>query len=161
PPALDLSLPGRYRRRCKREASMSAGPATAQELGMKADARRKTHMVEDANELVRRVHRADLQRLEQLPAAPGGAGGLPDMPPGSPLGGGWDVFRRDLPQLLADGYARRFALLKEGHPTTVWDTLRDAAQAARLLFPGAPSLVQEIWPTLRPLRVGGDRRRRN
>jgi hypothetical protein len=48
----------------------------------------------------------------------------------------------------------RFALVKAGQEITVWDSLRDAAQAGQLLYGAETCLIQQILPRLRSLRAG-------
>jgi hypothetical protein len=120
-------------------------------------------MSEDANELVLRLHREALEHLDQLPCAPTHEAderphaSLPDAEPGSPVAAEWEIFRQEVERLIREGYRGKFALVKAEQPILVWDTLRDAAQAARLLYGEGPSMVQQILPYLRPLRVGGNR----
>jgi hypothetical protein len=118
-------------------------------------------MGEDANELVLRLHREALEHLDQLPADPTLGvneqrhAELPEAEPGSPVAAEWKLFRQEVEQLIREGYRGKFALVKAAQPILVWDTARDAVQAARLLYGEGPSLVQQILPYLKPLRVGG------
>jgi hypothetical protein len=119
-------------------------------------------MHEDTNDLVLRLHREEVERIRNAPlqqpeclALP--AADLPEAETNSPVAEEWNLFRKEVSRLLSEGYRGRIALVKVGHPITVWDTLRDAAQAGRLLYGQGPCLVQEILPFLRPLRVGGNR----
>jgi len=56
------------------------------------------------------------------------------------------TFRRELPRLLAEGEANRFAVLKRDEVVCVWDTQRDALQAARLRFGLEPFAVAKVDP---------------
>lgn len=56
------------------------------------------------------------------------------------------AYRHELPQLLAQGHAGRFALIREGQIVSIWDTQGDAIQAGRLLFGMEPIAVQKINP---------------
>jgi len=56
------------------------------------------------------------------------------------------TYRRELPQLLAQGHAGRFALLHGGQVVSIWDTQSDAIQAGRLLFGMEPIAVHKINP---------------
>jgi hypothetical protein len=119
-------------------------------------------MAEDANELVLRLHRDAVERLRREPPPsadrpPTPSPELPEAPPDSPVAAEWNLFRAEVGRLLRDGYERRFALVKVGHPVTVWDTRRDAIRAGQLLYGPSLCLVQEILPFLRPLRVGYNR----
>lgn len=120
-------------------------------------------MGEDANELVLRLHRKALEHLDQLPSASTlgvdeqGHAKLPEAEPGSPVAADWEIFRQEVERLIREGYRGKFALVKAGQPILVWDTVRDAVQAARLLYGEEPCLVQQILPYVKPLRAGGIR----
>lgn len=66
----------------------------------------------------------------------------------------WEILSQELERLLTEGHRGRFALVKQGCPITLWDTLRDAAQASRLLYGSHPCLIQQVLPDLRPCRLG-------
>lgn len=57
-----------------------------------------------------------------------------------------DVYRRELPRLLAEGAAGRFCIIKDGMVASIWDTARDAMQGAELLYASAPVSLHEIKP---------------
>ena len=109
--------------------------------------------------LVTRLHREEVERLRGAPVA------LPEVPhidlpvePADPaFAAEWNLFRAEVGRLLVEGQRGHFALVKAGHPITVWDTLTDAAQASRLLSGNEQTLVQEIQPFLRSFRVGYNR----
>jgi hypothetical protein len=102
--------------------------------------------------LVTRLHREAVERLRGAPLPPPEPPpiNLPEQPVDATFAAEWRLFRQAVARLLAEGQKGRFALVKAGHELTVWDTLRDAAEAARLLFGPAPCLVQEVQPSLRP-----------
>ena len=56
------------------------------------------------------------------------------------------AYRKELPRLLAEGQAGRFALLKKDRLLSVWDTQRDALQAGRELFGLEAIAVKKIDP---------------
>lgn len=56
------------------------------------------------------------------------------------------TYRRELPRLLQEGEAGRYALIKGDEVLSVWDTQRDVLQAGRERFGLAPIFVQEINP---------------
>ncbi len=116
-------------------------------------------MSEAQESLVTRLHREEIERLRGTPLPPPElpAIDLPEEPADPAFAAEWQMFRQNVARLITEGKRGRIALLRAGQPLTVWDTLPDAVQAARLLFGTAPCLVQEIQPTLRPLRVGWNR----
>jgi hypothetical protein len=120
-------------------------------------------MTDEQESLVARLHREEVERLrgQQLPPPELPAITLPEEPADPALAAEWQMFRREVARLLADGQRGRFALVKVGHSLTIWDTLADAARAGRLLFGTEPCLVQEIQPSLRALRVGYHRQCRD
>jgi hypothetical protein len=116
-------------------------------------------MTETPEDRVARLHRDEVGRLRgtpvSLPEPP--EINLPEEPADPAFAAEWKLFRQEVARLLVDGKRGRFALVKAGHPVTVWDTLVDAAQASRLLYGKEPCLVQEIQPFLRSFRVGYNR----
>jgi len=115
-------------------------------------------MSEDGTDLVWRVHQEALEQLLQQPIQRTPPDdevhlNLPPAEPGSPVAAEWEIFRQEVVRLIREGNRGKFALVKAGHPITVWDSLRDAAQAAQLLYGEAPSMVQQILPYLRPLSM--------
>jgi hypothetical protein len=114
---------------------------------------------ESGRELVERLHRQALEQLRgaTLPPPEVPEINLPEEPADPAYAAEWKLFRQEVAQLLVEGKRGRFALVKAGHPLTVWDTLADAVQASRLLYGHEPTLVQEIQPFLRSFRVGYNR----
>ena len=112
-------------------------------------------MTDNPESPVARLHREEIERLRGTPPPPPElpAIDLPAESADATLAAEWQMFRQEVVRLLAEGQRGRFALVKSGHPLTIWDTLADAARAGRLLFGTEPCLVQEIRPSLRPLRV--------
>ncbi len=116
-------------------------------------------MTEKQESLVARLHRQEVERLRGAPVAPPQIPSinLPEEPADPAFAAEWKLFRQEVAQLLVAGKRGRFALVKGGHPLTVWDTLADAVQASRLLYGNEPCLVQEIQPFLRSFRVQENR----
>jgi hypothetical protein len=56
------------------------------------------------------------------------------------------TYRRELPRLLAEGHANRFALIRENQVLSIWDTQRDAIQAAVERFGTQPVTINKINP---------------
>ncbi len=113
----------------------------------------------DPRALVERLHREEVERIQaggavppsDRPARP--EKGLPEAEPGSPIAAEWEIFRREVDRLIREGGRGRIALVQIGQPITVWDTLRDALQARRLVYGPGPCLIQEIQRYIRPVRL--------
>jgi hypothetical protein len=121
-------------------------------------------MDKDARDLVERLHREEIERIQAGGAVlssarpPRQVEGLPEAEPGNPMAAEWELFRSEVESLIRNGCKGRFAVVKVGHPITAWDTLRDALQAAELLYGKEMVLIQEIQRYLPPrLRLVGDR----
>ena len=56
------------------------------------------------------------------------------------------VYRREIPRLVEEGHAGRYALIKDDQILSIWDTQRDALQAARERFGLEPVAVKKIDP---------------
>ncbi len=99
------------------------------------------------DEYVRSLHEA---------AAVGGASIFagPDIPDGQPFAQEWKTFKREVSRLLAEGHRGRFAVIKGNEIVSIWDTVRDAEQAARERFGPETLFVQEVQLFVRPLRWG-------
>jgi hypothetical protein len=66
-------------------------------------------------------------------------------PAGNPaLGAEFAAYLRELPRLLAEGHAGRYALLKGDEVLSVWDTQRDVLQAGYERFGLEPFAVKKI-----------------
>jgi hypothetical protein len=117
-------------------------------------------MTQDKTDLghqVQQLEREHLRKLVPDDPPPRQLQELPDAEPGSPITAEWNLFRREVQRLLNEGFKGKYALVKASKPITVWDTLGDAVQAGEILYGSEPSLVQQILPYLRPLRVGFNR----
>ncbi len=62
------------------------------------------------------------------------------------LGREFATYRRELPRLLAEGHAGRFALVHEDQILGIWDTQRAASQEGRRRFGLDPITVKKIDP---------------
>jgi hypothetical protein len=56
------------------------------------------------------------------------------------------TYVRELPRLLADGEANRFALIKGDEVISIWDTQRDAIQAGSERYGLEPFAAKKIDP---------------
>jgi hypothetical protein len=57
------------------------------------------------------------------------------------------AYLRELPRLLAEGHAGRYALLQGDEVLSVWDTQRDVLQAGYQRFGLEPFTVKKIDPS--------------
>jgi hypothetical protein len=56
------------------------------------------------------------------------------------------TYRRELPRLLQEGHAGRYAIIKDDQIVSLWDTLGDALQAAGERFGLEPVATYQINP---------------
>lgn len=56
----------------------------------------------------------------------------------------FDTYGRELPKLLEDGEAGRFAVIQGDKVFSTWDTYRDALQYGYERFGDQPFMVQQI-----------------
>jgi hypothetical protein len=78
----------------------------------------------------------------------------PDMPADQPGATEFNVFKREVPRLIAEGHKGRFALIKGDVIFSVWDTERDATQAGKERFGSDTFTVQEVQWYLKRIRWG-------
>lgn len=64
----------------------------------------------------------------------------------APLAAEVATYYRELPRLLAEGQAGRYALVKDGAVVSTWDTPDDAYQAGVAQYGFGPFLAQPIDP---------------
>ena len=57
-----------------------------------------------------------------------------------------ETYRQQLPRLLREGHAGRYALIREGQVLSLWDTVGDALQAAGETFGMEPVATFKINP---------------
>jgi hypothetical protein len=75
--------------------------------------------------------------------------------PDSPHYQEWEVYRREVGRLLAEGYAGKHVLIKGDEIIGFWDTRWDALGAGYHRFgSGVPFLVHEVQERERVYRVG-------
>ena len=58
----------------------------------------------------------------------------------------FETYRQQLPELLREGHAGRYALIRDGHVLSLWDTVGDALQAAGEQFGMEPIATFKINP---------------
>lgn len=111
---------------------------------------------------IQQAHRQAIEQLSRDPEAERSreeatvaADQLPDAPADSSTRAEWGAFRRELPRLLAEGLAGRFALLKGDAIAGVYPTFDEAAHVGRERYRLQPFLVQPIRDREPLLRVRG------
>ena len=57
-----------------------------------------------------------------------------------------ETYRRQLPRLLQEGHAGRYALIKDDQVLSIWDTVGDALEAAAERFGMEPVATYKINP---------------
>jgi hypothetical protein len=121
-------------------------------------------MDETAEDLVRRLHREEVERVHhegpsfQRPversAIP--CNDLPPASPDSPLVAEWDAYRNEVGRLLAEGREGQFVLIKGERIVGLCSTEREALDLANRLFPSQAFLVHQVQakePLLRCVSV--------
>jgi len=63
-----------------------------------------------------------------------------------PLEREFETYRRELPRLLKEGHAGRWALIKDDGVISIWDTERDVLQAGHERFALEPFAVKRLDP---------------
>lgn len=56
------------------------------------------------------------------------------------------TYRRELPRLLQEGHAGKYAIIRDDHVLSIWDTIGDALEAAGELFGLEPVATYQINP---------------
>jgi hypothetical protein len=69
---------------------------------------------------------------------------LPDGRPDSPIASEWNLYRREVGRLLAEGHENRWALIKGEEIIGIWDTEADARAVALQKYLVQPCLIQQI-----------------
>jgi hypothetical protein len=69
---------------------------------------------------------------------------LPDSQPGSQLAQEWDVYRREVGRLLAEGHEGRWVLIKGPDVIGLYDTYDEGREEAIRRFGMAASMTQQI-----------------
>ena len=91
--------------------------------------------------------------MDRTQAAEKGAS-LPDMLPGSPIETEWNVYRRELPRLLAEGQEGRWVLIKGEQIVGLFASRDEAVQAGYRCFGVVHLLAQQIVRQVQPIRAG-------
>jgi hypothetical protein len=122
-------------------------------------------MQDKTDDLVRQLHREEVDRQRPLPsqlatppiAQTVPATQLPEGPTDSPIATEWRFYRGIVSRLLAEGYEGKWLLIKNEEIVGIWDT-EDQANAVRLeRFARQPVLMKQILAREPVLRIGYNR----
>jgi hypothetical protein len=117
-------------------------------------------MSKDASDLVAQMHLEAIAHRQQGPVPSAEVrtvhySELADLPPNSPIREEWQTYRRELPRLLAEGQAGRYALVKRDEIIGIFSTLDDAVTVGRAKYLFEPFLAQPIREREPLLRIRG------
>ena len=121
-------------------------------------------MEETAEDLVRRLHREEVERVRREgrpirpPAEPSTIPyhDLPPTSPDSPLAVEWNAYRKEARRLLTEGRQGQFVLIKGERIVGLCPTEREALDLGYRMFPGQAFLVHQVQarePLLRCVSV--------
>jgi hypothetical protein len=82
---------------------------------------------------------------------------LPDCPADSPLATEWNLYRRLVHQLLAEGHEGKWLLIKNQELVGIWDTEAEANGVRVTRFAREPVLMKQILAREPILRIGYNR----
>lgn len=77
---------------------------------------------------------------------------LPPSRPGAALAEEWEVYRREVGRLLAEGNEGRYVLIKGEQIVGIWDTRDEAMAAGQERYSGQAFLIHQIQERERLLR---------
>lgn len=69
---------------------------------------------------------------------------LPDGSPDSPIAGEWNLYRREVGRLLAEGHENKWALIKGDEIVGIWDTEKEARAVALRKYLMKPCLIHQV-----------------
>jgi hypothetical protein len=69
---------------------------------------------------------------------------LPEDTAGGPLATEWNVYRREVARLLAEGNENRWVLIRDETVVGIWDTEAEARTAAAKQFLMQPVLIRQV-----------------
>jgi hypothetical protein len=122
-------------------------------------------MTTRGSDLVGLLQEQERQQIKGLPALSPGEQPtihyteLAEPLPDSPIRGEWDVYRREVGRLLAEGHEGRWLLIKHEEIVGIWDTQEEADQIRLQRFLLEPVLLKQILTREPVLRGGGHDRR--
>ena len=120
-------------------------------------------MNDEKLDLIERLQQAERLRLCQNPPRPLPPRerptihwtDLPEDASGGPLATEWNVYRKQVGRLLAEGHEGRWVLIKGEEIIGIWDTENEADQVRLQRFLMQPVLFQQIREREPILRGGG------
>jgi hypothetical protein len=86
---------------------------------------------------------------------------LPESPPDSPTATEWNMYRRTVGRLLAEGHEGKWLLIKGEEIVGIWATLAEADAIRSERFLGQAVLLKQILAQEPVLRIGYNRLCRN
>ncbi len=120
----------------------------------------RRQLEQEARRRMDEVHRQAAEQYRNQPTSSGQPPSvssieLPDLPADSPTHAEWQTYRRELPRLLKEGQAGKFALVKGSEVVGIFATLAEGIAAGREKYLLQPFLVQPIREREPLLRVRG------
>jgi hypothetical protein len=118
-------------------------------------------MHKDGDDLIEQIHREFIERHPVPPPLPTERPTihyteLRDASPDSPLSQEWNVYRREVGRLLAEGLGGKWLLIKGEEILGIWDTEAEAEKVRLQRFRMLPVLQKQILerePVIRSTRL--------
>jgi len=116
-------------------------------------------MHDQAEGLAPRFHQEAGERVQAASPEPPGIPytQLPDAPPDSPIAAEWNLYRRIIGGLLAEGKEGKWLLIKNEAVVGIWDTEAEAETVRLEPFLMQPVLMKQILSREPLLRIGYNR----
>jgi hypothetical protein len=120
-------------------------------------------MQEKGEDLVRRLHAEEIERIRQnspLPLLPSERPTihwteLAELPRDCPIATEWNLYRREVGRLLAEGLEGKWVLIKGEQIIGIYESFQDAYQVALEKYLMQPVLIQQVRNREPILRVRG------
>ena len=98
---------------------------------------------------IEQVHRAALEQIREVPLPNHERPTVPytELPSGSadsPIASEWNLYRREVGRLLAEGHENRWVLIKGEEIIGIWDTEEEARAVALHKYLMQPCLIQQV-----------------
>ena len=113
-------------------------------------ARQHERAIQEPDQTLVEEEQGDASKQARVPSPPGNEPPtipytqLPAAQPDSPLYQEWNVYRREVTRLLAEGQEGRFLLIKGEDIIGIWDTPEQAKAVALQKYLMQPCLIQQI-----------------